>query len=263
MSADRATTAPRQAALIADHVTNDVADHVADPVAEHVDDPVDGYVADLTAALHGPARTKARMITEIRDGLADTVAAYADDGVPREQAAHLAVREFGTVEELVPSCQQELTIAQAQHTARAVALTVPFLIACWYPIWATGRGGAGQLAHGSDLLTAALVGVSAAAALLAVATLAATGALARRLPTPRRLPLAVAWTGTTASVAMALSALTLATASPLGTNWPLAVLAGVLTAASHGLVAASARACRRCARLPARPPYAQECPASR
>ncbi|WP_431042893.1 permease prefix domain 1-containing protein [Streptomyces sp. P1-3] len=230
------------------HADTDTA--AADTATGPAADPVEGYVATLTAALHGPARAKARLIGEIRDGLADTVAAYTDDGLPRQQAVHQAVREFGTAEELVPSCQRELTIAQAQHTARAVALTVPLLIACWYPIWATGHGGAWRLAGAAQLLAASLAGVAAAAALLALATLAATGALARRLPTPRRLPLAVAWTGTTASVAMAFSALMLATATPLSANWPLVALAGVLTAASHGGVAASARACRRCARLP-------------
>ncbi|MEU0371958.1 permease prefix domain 1-containing protein [Streptomyces sp. NPDC006283] len=213
-------------------------------------DPVEDHVRGLTAALHGPVRAKARMIQEIRDGLADTVEAHAHEGMPYRSAAQQAVREFGTVDELVPSCQRELTIAQARHTARAVALTAPFLIACWYLSWTAHHGQTWLLPRTAQLLAVHLAGVATVAAVLAAATLAVTGTLARRLATPRRLPLAVAWAGTTASVAMALATLALATAAVLATHWPLLACAGALAAASHARVAASARACRRCARLP-------------
>ncbi|WP_331767041.1 permease prefix domain 1-containing protein [Embleya sp. NBC_00896] len=218
----------------------------ADPIEG---DPIEDYVATLTAALHGPARAKSRLIEEIRGGLADTVAAHTHDGVPYEHAAHEAVQEFGAPDELVPSCQRELTIAQARHTARALALTIPLLIAGWYLIWTTGHDQAGQLPRTAQLLAVQLTGIAATVALLAAAALAATGALARRLPPPHRLPLAVAWTGTTAAAAMALATLALAAASLLAANWPLLALAGSLAAASHAVVATSARSCRRCARL--------------
>jgi len=210
--------------------------------------PIEDYVAALTAALRGPARAKARMIGEIRDGLVDTVAAHTRDGMPYQRAADQAVAEFGTPDELVPSCQRELTIAQARHTARAVALTAPLLIACWC-LARTGNHDQ-SWSHTPQLLAVHLAGVATVAALLAATTLAITGPLARRLPTPHRLPLAVAWTGTTASVAMAVATLALATASILATNWLLLAFAGVLAAASHAVVATSARACRQCACLP-------------
>lgn len=208
-------------------------------------DPLEAYVAGLTAALHGPARAKARLIEEIRGGLADTADAHAEQGSPYPDAIRAAVREFGSVEELVPSCQRELTLAQARHTARAVALTAPFLIACWY---LAGIPAPDQAA--AQLLAAHLAGVAIVATLLSAAALAVTGTLARRLPVPPRLPLFVAWTGTTAGVAMAVTTLALAIASALATNWPLLAFAGALAAASHAVVATSARACRRCARLP-------------
>ncbi|MGW8886351.1 permease prefix domain 1-containing protein [Streptomyces sp. NPDC055749] len=212
-------------------------------------DPIQQHVAALTAALHGPAKAKARMIGEIHDGLTDTAEAHTAEDVPYERAAHRAVTEFGTIDELVPSCQQELTIAQARHTARAVALTAPFLIACWYLARTAGHEQTWQLSRTAQLLAVHLAGVATVAALLAAATLAATGTLARRLPTPHRLPILVAWAGTTASTAMAVTTLALAIASALATNWPLLAFAGTLAAASHAAVAASARACRRCARL--------------
>ncbi|RKN12465.1 permease prefix domain 1-containing protein [Streptomyces radicis] len=213
-------------------------------------DVIDEHVAALSAALHGPARAKSRLIGEIRDGLMDTAAAHAADGVPRQRAARLAVREFGTVDDLVPSCQRELTIAQARHTARTVALTSPFLVACWYLAGSIDQGQAWQLPRTAQLVAVHLAGVATFAALFAAVALAATGTLARRLPTPRGLPLVVAWAGTTASGAMAGAALALVTAAALATDWPLLVCAGALAAASHAAVAASARACRHCARLP-------------
>ncbi|MFC9243823.1 permease prefix domain 1-containing protein [Streptomyces sp. NPDC057136] len=213
-------------------------------------DPIQEHVAALTAALHGPAKAKTRMIEEIHDGLRDTAEALTGEETPHERAAEQAVREFGTLDELVPSCQQELTIAQARHTARAVALTAPFLIACWYLARTPDLEGAWQLRYTAQLLAVHLAGVATIAALLAAVALAATGVLARRLPTPQRLPLMVAWAGTTASAAMAVTTLALATASALATNWPLLAFAGTLAAASHAATAASARASRQCARLP-------------
>ncbi|MFJ6568700.1 permease prefix domain 1-containing protein [Streptomyces sp. NPDC091292] len=216
-------------------------------------DPVDEYVTALSDALHGPARTKARMVAEVRDGLADAVAERTGEGLTYERAADQAVREFGSTDELVVSWQRELTIAQARHTARTVALTVPFLLTCWYLVQNAGYRSDGELPRTAQLLAVHLAEVSTVAALLAGATLAATGTLARRLPpTPHRLPLAVAWAGTVASVSMAVATLALAIAAVLGTNGLLIAFAGVLAAASHGLMAGSARSCRRCARLPFR-----------
>jgi hypothetical protein len=208
-------------------------------------DPIAAHVAALDTALRGPARLKARMLTEVRDGLADAAADLAGDGPGDANAARrAAVRDFGTVAEVAPSFQRELTLAQARDTARFVAVAAPVLIGCW---WLLGRGG--DVPSAARVLAAQLGGVAAVAALLAVAALAVTGAAARRLPVPRRLPLVVAWTGTAAAVALGVGALALAAAAVATGNAGLAVLLGALTLASHTAVAASARACRHCARL--------------
>ncbi|MFG2019860.1 permease prefix domain 1-containing protein [Actinomadura geliboluensis] len=208
-------------------------------------DPVEEYAAALAGRLRGPARAKARLVAEIRDGFADTVTAHAAEGVPYGHAVRRAVREFGTAAELAPGCQRELTIAQVRRTARAAALAVPSLAGCWLLIWASGPGGGWPL----RLLAVHLGCVAAVAGLLAAAALAATGPVARRLPPPPRLPLAVAWTGTAAAVAMAVAALALVAAAVLASDWPLMLLSGAFAAASHAVVAASSRACRECARL--------------
>ncbi|MGV9847655.1 permease prefix domain 1-containing protein [Streptomyces sp. NPDC003442] len=212
-------------------------------------DPVEKHIADLTAVLHGPARAKARMIEEIRDGLTETVAAHIRGGSTPTRAADDAIREFGTPEELAPGCQRELTIAQARHTAWAVALTAPLLAACWYLASSTAPGQDGPVPRAAQLFATQLATAVGAIALLAALALAVTGTLARRLPTPPRLPLAIAWAGTTAGVAMGVATLTLTVASLLATDWPLVALAGAFAAVSHAVVAPSARACRRCARL--------------
>ncbi|WEV23776.1 hypothetical protein OYE22_00215 [Streptomyces sp. 71268] len=212
-------------------------------------DPIEAHVADLSAALHGPVRVKSRMVMDLREGLIDAARDLSHGREPDHHAARQAVREFGTVAEIAPSFQRELTIAQARHTARAVMLIVPFLFLCWH-LAETWDGSTGhQLPDLVQLFVAHLGGIAASAAFLAGAALAATGALARWLPTPHQLPLLVAWTGTTAAVALAVSALTLTLASVLATNWPLSTLAGVVTIAFHTRIAASARACRECARV--------------
>ncbi|MFD8643073.1 permease prefix domain 1-containing protein [Streptomyces zaomyceticus] len=213
-------------------------------------DPVDVYVAELTAALHGPPGAKARLVEEIRGGLVDTVEARLDQGLSPDHAVREAVREFGTVAELLPGCQRELTFAQARHTARAVVLTAPFLIVCRHLAGTSGDDSAGLIPRTAQLLAVHAAGVAIVATLLAAAALAATGTLGRRLPTAHRLPLVVAWTGTTAGIAMAVTTLALATAAVLAANRPLLAGAGVLAAASHAAVAGAARACRRCVRPP-------------
>ncbi|WP_052848613.1 permease prefix domain 1-containing protein [Streptomyces avicenniae] len=204
-------------------------------------DPVEDYAAALTSALHGPARTKARMVAEIRDGLADAVAARTRDGMPYGPATDAAVREFGTPDELVPDCQRELTLAQTRHTARTAALTVPLLLLCWLLTRADAGLARDVAVH--------LVAASASVALLAAAALPVTGPLARTLPVPRRLPLAVAWTGSAAAVTLGAASLALALVSALATDWPVTALACAVTVTSHAVLATSARTCRRCARL--------------
>ncbi|MEU2890610.1 permease prefix domain 1-containing protein [Streptomyces albidoflavus] len=218
------------------------------------DGPVERYSAELAAALRGPAGARERLVAEVRDGLAETVAAYEAAGALPERAVREAVAEFGSVAEVAASCQRELTVAQARRTARALALTGPFLVACWWLVRGTGgeQGGVSGFAHqvAVQLSSAAVVAV-----VLAALALGATGAWGRWLPVAaERLPGAVAWTGTAASVAMAVTTLTLATAAFLAEEGPLTVLAGALAAASHAVVAGPARVCRECARLSAAVP---------
>lgn len=207
-------------------------------------DPVEDYLAELASSLHGPARAKAAMMREVRDGLVDAVEAQTRFGVPPDRAALRAVRDFGTADEVAPSFQRELTIAQTRRTARVAAVTVPVLVVCHLLVHVVARGPDWRL----GALAAHLAAVATASGLLAVTALLATGPLTRLLPTPHRLPSAVAWTASAAAVGMALAAVALGVTSALSTDWALTGFAGVLAIAAHGVVAASARDCRECVR---------------
>jgi len=185
------------------------------------------------------------MVAEMRDGLADAVAAHVEQGMPPERAMACAVREFGTPDEVAPAVQAELTIAQTRHTARAVVVMLPLLVACRWLVPAGGRGWVEAM-----YAAAAVLGV--AVAVVAGTAYATTGALAGRLRTPARLPRAIAWTGTAAGAVAAAGTLGSALASWWASD-PVPALGAVLLAgAAHAFVAASARECRRCARLPVR-----------
>ncbi|WP_240803622.1 permease prefix domain 1-containing protein [Streptomyces sp. A0592] len=210
-------------------------------------DPIAAHVAELAAVLQGAEREKTRMLAELREGLLDAAAELAPGGEPDREAALEAVRQFGGVAELAPDFQRELTLVQARHTSRRILLLAPLLLPCWYLLAAAGPT-AHRLPYAAQVLLAHLGGTAAATALAAAVFLGATGRLARRLSTPDRLPVMVAWTGTTAAVALALSAFTFAAASLLTSRWPLCALAGAVAIAFHARIAASARACRQCAR---------------
>ncbi|WP_193581966.1 permease prefix domain 1-containing protein [Streptomyces mobaraensis] len=232
------------------------ADRLADgPEAPRCDvltaaDPVEAHLTALGAALHGPPAAKARLLEELRGSLQDAVAAHVHAGVNRDLAAERAVRDCGSVDELLPACQHELTIAQVRQTARATAAATPLLLAAWYLLHTTAPSGAWHLTHTAHLLATRITTFTALAALLAFAVIALTGTLARWIPTPSRLPRTVAWTSTAVTASMALCTLVLATTMPLTDHWPLTTLATLLTAASHAVTAGPARASRLCARLP-------------
>lgn len=169
--------------------------------AHLVADPIAGYVAALERALRGPRRTRRSMVEEADAGLRDAAAAYQRGGLAPEQAAERAVRDFGTVPEVAPLFQDELTAQQARATAVLFALVFPAMLFGWDLLWTTGlvnRRQAGELppivatlAGVQDMMTAV---VAVAAAVLLVTTF-------RRAVPPRPLTIAVGVTGFIGAVA--------------------------------------------------------------
>lgn len=157
-------------------------------------DPIAEYVVALRRALHGPRRTLRCMVDEAHTGLADAAAAYRDGGVAPEQAAVLAVRDFGPVAELAPEFQDELTARQSRWAAVLLAVVFPAMLFGWDLLWTSGAvrrepsatpDVVRVLALVQDVMTAV---VGAAALVLLVSTF-------RRAVSPRRLASAVALTG--------------------------------------------------------------------
>ncbi|MEV4509651.1 permease prefix domain 1-containing protein [Dactylosporangium sp. NPDC049525] len=85
---------------------------------------IDTYVTSLGAVLRGPRAAKRELLTEVRDSLHDAAAHYESAGLPGDDAARLAVDEFGSVRELAPDYQRELALFQGRRTALFVAAAV-------------------------------------------------------------------------------------------------------------------------------------------
>lgn len=96
---------------------------------------INAYVGELSAALRGPRRAKADLLTEARDSLADAAEAYQRRGLCRESAERRAVAEFGAVAEIAPGYQAELGLAQGRRTALLMflLLTPQHMLSEW--VW--------------------------------------------------------------------------------------------------------------------------------
>jgi hypothetical protein len=122
-------------------------------VATH--DPIAAHVAALDSALRGPRRTRRSMVAEVRAGLHDAAAGYEDSGYHPGQARALAVRDFGTVDELAPEFQYELTARQGRRSALLFALVFPGMMLAWDLFWSFGatRNAAGPANRAVSVLS--------------------------------------------------------------------------------------------------------------
>lgn len=102
--------------------------------------PVDAYVAQLGAALSGPRRRKADLLTEARDGLIDATEALEADGLSRLEAERRAVEDFGELAEVVPGYRAELGFSQGRRAATALTLVLLAQPIIWQDgMWAWNR----------------------------------------------------------------------------------------------------------------------------
>jgi hypothetical protein len=70
---------------------------------------IDDYVTALDRTLRGPRRARRDLVTEARDSLTDCAEAYLAEGMDQAGAERMAVADFGTVAEIAPGYQEELT----------------------------------------------------------------------------------------------------------------------------------------------------------
>ena len=162
------------------------ADPIADPIAE--------YVVALGRALHGPRRTRRSMVAEAHEGLIDAADAYRAGGVAPDRAAVLAVRDFGTVREVAPSYQDELTARQGRWSAVLFALVFPAMLLGWDLLWQSGAVRREPRAT-PELVKLLAVVQDVLTVVVALAALALLVTTFRRTVSPRAVTNAIGLTG--------------------------------------------------------------------
>jgi hypothetical protein len=216
---------------------------------------VESYLAEITARLPGPARTRTGIVAELRSGLLDATDAYRSAGLPPAQAAQAAIGEFGASGQVADGFLAEIAARQARRLSVNLLAAGPLVGLLWITAATASHLGT-HLAlpwQWPDLspalragihLVPALIAAAACAGLLAVA---ATGHLTRWLPVrPRRAPTAALIAGSSAAgtdaIMLSLLALELATAPGKLSPLPVALAA----MASLVRLTLAARATRRC-----------------
>jgi hypothetical protein len=184
------------------------------------------YLDEVAARLHGPRRRRARILAELHDGLDEAVAGHARDGLAPAQAAAAAIDRFGTPAEVAAAFGGELAIAYARRTLAWFVVTGPLVGIWWLLLLRPHPWRAGPAALLAAIPVLPLIGVAVAAAM---GTFATTGRLMRWLPeaTPRR--------ALSATVAVAVLALTGDTALTAMYAWsaaPARLLGAIAVAAS-------------------------------
>jgi hypothetical protein len=96
--------------------------------------PADAYLADLEASLPG-GRAARDLLDELRDHLAEAVAAQQADGCSREAAEHAAIREIGTVAELTPEFRVAALIGDARRQANRQLAGAMLLAVCAFSVF--------------------------------------------------------------------------------------------------------------------------------
>lgn len=216
---------------------------------------VESYLSQVAAALPGPARARAGIVAELRDGLLEATDAHRRAGLAPPAAAQAAVAEFGPPAQVAAGFRPGIAATQARHLAATLLATGPLIGLAWAgaarashigvrdaPPWQwAGTPPAAPIAFP---LMAAVILITIWMALI---TLAASGRLTRWLPyLPRLAPTAAGIAGFGAAtvdlIILILLASQLATAPAKLAAAPVALAA----AASTTRLILARRAGRRC-----------------
>jgi hypothetical protein len=157
-------------------------------------DLIDRHIATLDRALRGPRRVRLGMVAEARAGLLDAADAYRAGGVAPGQAEARAVRDFGTVCEVAPTYQDELTARQGRRAAVLFAIVFPGMLLGWDLLWSSGAVSrdVATTPHLVVVLSVLQDVVTVTVGVSAVALLAITF---HRTVSPRPLTIAIGLTG--------------------------------------------------------------------
>ena len=203
---------------------------------------VDVYLADLRAAIPGPSWTRRDLLREAGDHLKDATDAYTAAGYTTTEAEELALRDFGSVDDIAPGFRDTVAIGAARRTALLLVLVMIPQAVLWdggLDLGASAHSAdpAGGLFHVLDILIGY---VGTAGALGAVVALVATAIGQRWLRIGRRTArLTAAWSLATA-VVVPIIGFTMLTLSG-GLTVMLALSAIAFMATPFALVALSAQ----------------------
>ncbi|MGH3352435.1 MAG: permease prefix domain 1-containing protein [Nocardioides sp.] len=203
---------------------------------------VDVYLADLRAAIPGPSWTRRDLLREAGGHLEDATDAYAAAGYTPTEAETLALRDFGSVDEIAPGFRDTVAIGAARRTA--ILLVVVMIPQSF--IWDGGidlGASAHATAPGSGLypvLDTLIEYVGTAGVLGSIIALVVTAIGQRWLRVGRRAArLTAAWSLAIALVIPMIAFTMLALAG--GLTVTLAISAIALMATPFALVALSAQ----------------------
>lgn len=207
------------------------------------DGSIAAYIAALRAQLRGPARYKASLVAEARDGLHDAAEAYRADGLDDATAQRKAVADFGRLPEVLPAYQAELGVAQGRRVAVMVAVGSPLMQVSSGLLWRYQAPAGEWRPPPAYLLLADVVDIGAYV-MAAAAVLALLGfGVGSRYFGGARLARAVAAGSLAATTATLLAGFALAGFSPhMAVTWPV-VVQSVASYAAFGWVTWAAVRC--------------------
>ncbi|RSM54338.1 hypothetical protein DMH03_36545 [Amycolatopsis sp. WAC 01376] len=173
---------------------------------------IDGYIGDLGRRLNGPARAKADLLTEAKDGLIDAAEAYREGGAEEAEAERRAVADFGPATVIARDYQAELALRGDIGTLWKVIVGVPLFQVGWElaRVWTYGDWGNVAEPPGWYLSVVDLSGVFVVASpVIGAAALLGARRLGRRLD-GTRLARFARWTLVAAAIANLVAMLLLA-----------------------------------------------------
>jgi hypothetical protein len=100
-------------------------------VASDVPALISGYLDDLASALPGPGPARSAVVSEIGDGLLETVGSYRASGLPDDEAVRAAITDFGEPNVVAAAFRPEFALRRARRTALALIASGPLVGGAW------------------------------------------------------------------------------------------------------------------------------------
>jgi hypothetical protein len=217
--------------------------------------PIESYLAQVAAALPGPARARADIVAELRSGLLDATDAHHHAGLAPPADAQAAIDEFGHPAQIAAAFRPGIAATQARHVAITLLATGPLIGLAWAAAARASHIGArdappwhwAHMPPATPIAFPLIVAVLVITVWTALITLAATGRLTRWLPhRPRLAPTTAAIAGFgAATVDMAILALLASQLATAPAKLAAAPIALAATASTTRLILAR-HAGRRC-----------------